>query len=297
MTSATNPHLEVSPFVRQVFDALRQARDNYEGSDRAFARMNGIHPSSWSRLKTGELEVISKDEWKRIGQLYNLIENENWKTARTLVYSAMEDSFQKCQDYSKSMVMADDCGIGKSYCARILVRKMKNAFYVDCSQCETAQLFIRTLARTIGVDSNGRFADVRERLRFGLIKMNKPLIVLDDAGYLRNSAFIEIIGLWNASEGKCGWYMIGDDSLEFKIQRGLSNKRIGYRAIFNRFSEEYIHLIPPGKEDRDAYMLKLLDDVAKVNLKKKSDSIKYAKKCFGQGKNLRTLKTLVEWNG
>ncbi|MGQ3647375.1 AAA family ATPase, partial [Ornithobacterium rhinotracheale] len=89
----------------------------------------------------------------------------------------------------------------------------KNAFYIDCSQAKTKQLFIRLLAKTIGVDSTGRYADVKNTLKTYLAYLEKPLIVLDEAGDLDYTAFLELKELWNATQGHCGWYMIGADGL------------------------------------------------------------------------------------
>ncbi|WP_318546324.1 hypothetical protein [Flavobacterium columnare] len=39
-------------------------------------------------------------------------------------------------------------------------RILKNCFYVDASQAKTKQLFIRLIAKTIGLDNTGKYADV-----------------------------------------------------------------------------------------------------------------------------------------
>ncbi|WP_258087652.1 hypothetical protein, partial [Xenorhabdus bovienii] len=92
--------------------------------------------------------------------------------------------------------------------------------------------------------------------------LENPIIVLDDAGYLENPAFLEVQELWNGTEGHCAWYMIGDDALQTKIERGIQRNRIGYKAIFSRFSEEYVKLLPVGKEDQTHYLKQLIGDVA-----------------------------------
>ena len=166
------------------------------------------------------------------------------------------------------MILVDDCRIGKTFCAKHIVRQMKNAFYVDCSQAKTKQQFIRLLAKTIGVDNTGRYTDVKTAIKTYLIYLEKPLIVLDEAGDLDYNAFLELKELWNAAPRQCGWYMIGADGLRAKIDRGVSCKKVGYAEIFDRYSN-FVKLVPTGTDDKEQFYRKLIGDVAYVNVEDK----------------------------
>jgi len=131
-------------------------RENYGGSDAAYAKTLGISSTAFSRIKQGQTErIISDTNWLAIGRKMEVdLRRKNWKVARTKVYSEIEDNLFECQAKSQSMILVDDCGIGKTFCAKHIVRKMKNAFYVDCSQAKTRIHFVKLLARTLGVDDN-----------------------------------------------------------------------------------------------------------------------------------------------
>lgn len=47
--------------------------------------------------------------------------------------------------------------------------------------------------------------------------------------------------------------MIGADGLRNKIQKGIKNKKVGFAEIFSRFSDEFIHLVTLGKEDKNNF--------------------------------------------
>ena len=103
-------------FKDKVIEAMLNARNNYEGSDAAFAKTMAISAAIFSRLKNGETErLLSDAEWIDKGRRLNVqVHSDNWKTARTEVYQQIEESFHHCQRTQSSMVLVDDCGIGKT---------------------------------------------------------------------------------------------------------------------------------------------------------------------------------------
>lgn len=286
-------------FKPKVIAAMAEARKRYGGSDAAFAKSLDLNSTSYNRLKNGQTEkLLSDSAWLMLGRKLDVaVGNDNWRVARTPVYKEIEDNLKFCQAFSKSMVLIDDCGIGKTFSSKHICKVLKNAFYMDCSQAKTKSQFIRELARTVGVDNRGRLIDVKADLKYYLNLLTQPIIVLDDAGYLDYPAFLEVQELWNGTEGSCGWYMIGDYSLQTKIERGIDRKKIGYEAIFSRFSDQHIHLIPKGKDDRRQYYTNLIGAVAQANGANSDQLNRYIKQCLAKNTSLRYLETLIQLNG
>jgi hypothetical protein len=283
-------------FKAKVRLAILDKRENYGGSDADFSKSLGINNAVFSRLKNGETEKILSDTvWITLGrELQVKVFEDNWKVARTKVYSEIEDNLSFCKELSRSMVLVDDCGIGKTFCTKHIIKKMKNTFYVDFSQAKSKQLFIRLLAKTVGIDNQGKYYDVLANLKYYITTLEKPLIILDEAGDLDYSAFVELKGIWNGTDGVCGWYMMGADGLRAKIQRGINGKKVGFAEIFSRFSDEFIKLVPNGKEDRHAYYAELIGAVASANLQDKTKIKALVNKCINKETTLRYLETLIK---
>lgn len=284
-------------FRKQVREAILQNRENYTSlSDAKYAKSIGISSAIYSRLKKGETErVLADSKWIEIGRKLNVnINKTKWNIARTSIYTEIEENIKFCKNYQKATILVDECGIGKTFCTKHIVRTLTNAFYVDCSQAKTKSQFIRHLARTLGVDSTGRLYDVKENLKYYINLMDKPFIALDDAGYLDTNVLVEIIEIWNATENRCGWLMIGDDSLHNKVERGLKSKKVGFKALFSRFSDEFIHYVPVGKQDKQEFYKQLIGDVASVNVANKTTINKLVKLCLSKEKTLRHLSTLIQ---
>lgn len=284
-------------FKEKVRDAVLEARSNHGGSDAAYSKTLGISPSIYSRIKAGEIDGLVTDaKWLQWGRELDVsTRNKDWKIARTSVYNNIESNLKFCQTFSKSMILVDDNGIGKTRCAKHIVKSMHNAFYFDCSQAKTKQAFIRALAQTIGVDHRGKYLDVKGNLKYYLNAIETPLVVLDEAGDLEYSAFLEIKELWNGTEGTCAWYMMGAAGLRAKINQGISREKVGYAEIFDRFSDEFIKLVPINSTDKQAFYRELIADVATVNADGKLVPA-LVKKCVSTDyqKSLRTLETLIQ---
>jgi len=282
-------------FKHKTLKALEMDRMHYSGSDSAFAKKHGINASVFSRMKNGIINgVLGESNWLSIGRSLGVtMRDDNWKIARTEVYNQIEDNLKFCKEFSKAMILVDTWGIGKTASAKHILRTMDDAFYLDCSQAKTKMLFIKSLAKSIGVEDKGRYVDVKEDLKYYLNLLERPIVVLDDAGDLQYDAFLALKELWNGTEDRCGWYMIGDDSLQAKISKGLEKQKVGYGAIFSRFSGDFIHLVPIDKGQKLDFMSKLVGDVATANTSKTKVN-KLIKQCVSKEKTLRHLKTLIQ---
>lgn len=269
-------------FKQTVIAELLRVRENYSGSDAAFAKQWGINGAVLSRLKHGERDGLLKDsQWLTIGRELGISATERkWNTARTDVFAIIEEDINFCKQYSKSKICVDDCGIGKSYTAKYLSRKLKNCFYVDASQSKTKQLFIRSIAKSIGIDNTGKYAEVKANMKYYIKMLPQPIIIIDEAGDLDYTAFLELKELWNATENACGWYMIGADGLRNKIERGISHKKVGFREIFSRYSERYTSVVPANSVDKQHFYRKLITDVLSVNMEDKTDLPTIVKRCL-----------------
>lgn len=283
-------------YKQQVRQSLLEARKNFGGTDAQYAKIYNLNGAVYSRLNKGEIEkIISDSQWIQIGRQLNInIRDIDWKIVRTQVYNQIEESISFCQAFSRSMILVDDCGIGKTFCSKNIVKTLKNAFYIDCSQAKTKQQFIRLLAKTIGLDNKGKYVDVKENLKYYLNLLQQPVIVVDEAGDLEYPAFLELKELWNATDGYCGWYMVGADGLRAKIEKGINSKKVGYAEIFSRFSDEFIKLTPNGVDDKKSFRHELLTQVASANHKGTKPIEELVNQCMKKEATLRHLDTLLK---
>lgn len=290
-------------FKQKVRTQVLESRKNFGGTDASFAKTLAINNTAFSRLKNGETErLLSDNVWLQLGRQFEVSMRENtWKVAHTKVYVEIEDNLHECKRQSQSMILVDDCGIGKTYAAKHITKRMKNAFYIDCSQAKTRIQFVKHLARVLGVDDKGKHVEIKANIKYALNVLDKVLIVLDEAGDLEYSTMLVVKELWNATEGNVGWYMLGADGLKAKMKKGINNHKVGFAELFSRFSEKFITLTPNGVEDRRQFYTQLIGDVAMANAASQNEVNKLVRQCFDRTENrhrsLRHLKTLIQLQG
>lgn len=259
-------------FKIKVREAMLRLRTNFTGSDKAFSNQLEINNAQFSRIKNGEVEnIISDGKWISIGRKLQVnINDDDWKIARTEVYDMLEDQFHFCQKNHTSLIFVDECEIGKTVCSQSIVGKMKNAFYIDCSQVKTKRKFIYAIATAVGSGTEGKYEEVLENLKYYLNILENPFIALDEAGDLEFNAFLEIKALQNATVNHCGWFLLGADGLRAKMIKGIDNHKVGYAEIFSRFSGKFLSIVPTDRYQKIDFYKKLIGDVATVNLEDKS---------------------------
>ena len=265
--------------------ALAAARTNFAGSDAKFAVSLGINSAQYSRIKNGETErVLSDQNWISLARHLgvNLSDAPEWRTAQTPVFQFITAQLEMCQRNSMSAMLCDLSDIGKTYTAQHYAKTHRNAVYVDCSQVKSKTRLVRTIAKSFGVGSTGRFTDVYEDLVYYLKTLPDPLVILDEAGDLYYEAFLEIKAMWNATDGVCGWYMMGADGLKAKIQRAIENKRVGYTELFSRFGKRYGTVIPIEASERLQVTQATAMMIIKANCKEGTDTGAVLRRTLGE---------------
>lgn len=252
---------------QQITDGLRAELSKYPSAKKMAVAL-GISPAQLSRVLKGETDgVLSDANWLSIARRLNVALGNAHPivAAKTPTFEFITAQLELCQNGSLSAMLCDIAGIGKTFAARHYVRTHRNAVYIDCSQAKSKQKLIRSIAREFGVEYTGRYADVYADLVYYLRSIEKPLIVLDEAGDLDYSATLELKALWNATEYLCGWYLMGADGLRAKFDRQLHNKKVGYAELFRRFGERYQRVTPEGREAMEEFRRRQIAIVAKAN--------------------------------
>ena len=254
-------------FKQRIIEAIKKYRTNYASAAK-MATALGISSAQFSRILSGELEgVVSDANWISIARNLNvqLHQEEEWKIAKTPVFSQVYAQLLACKESGLSGLLCDIADVGKTFTAKAFAREHKFTIYIDCSQVKSRQKLIRQISKELGLGNTGRYADVYADLVFYLRSIPSPLIILDEAGDLDYPAFLELKALWNATEGCCGWYMMGADGLKAKIESNLGRKRVGYAEIFSRFGSRYQKVTPDGREALDDFTKTQIVMIARAN--------------------------------
>lgn len=267
-------------YKERIVEAIKENSFKFK-SNKAQSVSIGINPAQFSRILNGDFEsVVSDDKWNEIASRYNVPVNAQvfvWQTAYTAVYDFIYSQLEACQKMSISGIFCDIADIGKSYTAKDYVSKHRNAIRIDCSLNKSRSELLRAMAKEFGLDHQIPIRNVREDLIQYMRAMTKPLIILDEYGDLSYPAFLEIKALWNATEYRCGWYAMGADGLQVKLDRQRDLKKVGFSENFSRFGNRYQRITPVNEEERKQFLLHEISKILKANNSKYTPLQMYAK--------------------
>lgn len=277
----------------KILAAIEVDRQRYP-SDAKHAASLGVSTSSYSSVKNRQLDrTLSEAEWVRIARKLSvdLREGMEWKAANTATFRYITAQLEACQGSSLSSILCDMPNIGKTFAARHYVKTHANAVYIDCSQVKTKTQLVKKIATEFGVGSNGWYVDIYNDLTYYLRSIDRPLIILDEAGDLKNEAMLELKALWNATERCCAWYMMGADGLKERLRRSIESKMVGYTEMLSRYGDRYNHVTPDDARERERFLMDQAALVAKVNAPEGCDVPALVRKTQG---GLRRVYTEIE---
>lgn len=275
----------------RILEAVKSDRGNYP-SDAKHATALGVSASVYANLKKGRTaKQLSEAGWlgiaRRLG--VTLRPDGAWVAVETETFSYITGQLTACQQHALSAILCDIPNIGKTFAARHYAQHHRHVAYIDCSQVKSRLKLVRQIAREFGVVSMGKYSEVYQDLVFYLRSVDRPLVILDEAGDLQYEAFLELKALWNATEHCCGWYMMGADGLRAKINRSMDCEKVGYAEIFSRYGGKYSRVTPEHVEERDQFLYAETLLVARANAPEGVDARQLARK----GTGLRRLRTEV----
>jgi DNA transposition AAA+ family ATPase len=253
--------------IKKIIDTIKIKERNYPSSAK-FAVAMGISGAQLSKLKKqGPANVVSEQKLIQIARKLNVQLGESYrlKAAKTPVFQYISAQLENCQANAISGLLCDSADIGKTFTAKHYASTHKNAVYIDCSQYKNKQRFIRAIARELGLFDKGRYQDIYADLVYYMRTVPNLLVILDEAGDLDYSAFLELKALWNATEYTVGWYMMGADGLRKKIEGNIGRKKVGYTEIFSRFGGRYQRVTPDGDGNDKRFARQQTAAIAKAN--------------------------------
>lgn len=267
-------------YKMRIVQAIKENSFRYK-TDKAQSTSLAISAAQFSRIKNLDIEkVLSEEKWNEIASKYNVSIHANnfiWRPAYTAVYDKITSQLEHCQSKSISGIFCDLSDIGKSFTAKDYVSRNRNAILIDCSRHKSRTELLRAMAKEFGIDSNISVRNLQHDLIQYMRSMTRPLVVMDEFGDLSYPAFLEVKALWNATEWRCGWYMMGADGLAAKLDRNKNNKKVGYAEIFSRLGSKYQHIIPKDDHERKQFLINEIARILKSNKSRLTPLQMYAK--------------------
>jgi len=231
---------------QQIVNALNELRRKH--SQNKLAVRLGISSANVSNMINGKWDRISDEMWQKVAARLDL--REAWNTAETRTFKKLTQLMDVAQKRSMSIAIVGDAGAGKTHAYKHFEQTRENVIYVQCAFHFTQRTFIAELLRALGKESAGlRLVEMIQLAVRTLQRMNKPLVILDEADKLKDSPFMLYIDLYNQLEGHAGFVLSGAPFLKIQIEKNAKRDKRGYREILSRIGRRFILAEPATLAD------------------------------------------------
>lgn len=236
-------------------DAIRTGLQVYcskfPSQNKASGSLKGVSAGTVSTILNGKYENISDEMFRNIAsQVVTSPSAAGWQIVETNAYQEIRFAMSDAQEWFNTTWIVGDAGCGKTTTAQMYAQESREVFYVLCSEDMSKAEFIREIARTIGIKSDGyTLRGLWDLIISNLIQMESPLMVFDEADKLTDTVFHYFISFYNRLEDKCGTVFMSTDYIKRRMDLGLRHNKKGYNEIHSRIGRKFFDVDPTTAND------------------------------------------------
>lgn len=234
-----------------ICEALKRYVAKYPSQNKAAASLNGTSAGTVSTILSGAWDKISDEMWRKIAaQVHAFVDSGEWKTVETAALQEMVYAMEDALQWKNVTWVVGEAGCGKTTAARLYEEEHREVFYILCSEDMRRSDFVRTIARKVGIRTDGMsIRDMLDAVTGSLVQMDAPLLLFDEADKLIESVFHYFIDLYNRLEDKCGMVFFSTSYIRRRMKTGLQYDKKGYNEIHSRIGRKFFELEPTGPRD------------------------------------------------
>ena len=233
-----------------ISERLRAYVAKYPSQTKAAGSLKGVSVGTVSNILNGRFENISDEMFRNVASQVGGMGTPGWQIVETGAYQEITEVLSDAQRWRSVRWETGEAGCGKSTTARVYLQDHKEVFYILCSEDMKKGDFVREIARTVGIRTEGcNIREVWGLILDDIIQMDAPLLVFDEADKLTEPVFHYFISLYNKLEEKCGVVFLSTDYIVKRISNGLKYQKPGYKEFFSRIGRKFFTLEPTDQND------------------------------------------------
>lgn len=217
----------------------------YGSQSKAANSLKGVSLGTINAILNGNFENISDQMFRKIQAQIESQKMDGWQFCSTAAYQDICTFLEDAQRYQNVSWIVGSAGIGKTTAANLYSESHRNVFVLPCSEDMHKYDFISELAMKIGIRTDGMTR--RQKLNAittELVKIERPLLIFDEADKLRDTVMYYYINLYNALEDKCGMVFLSTPHIKRRMERGLRLDKKGYDELHSRICRKFIDISP-----------------------------------------------------
>jgi hypothetical protein len=245
----------------QIQSKLRKFVDNIGSNEKAATAIGDVSSATISQILNDKWEKISDSMWRNIGAGIGWVEDD-WLIAETTDFETLSQLLNDVKEYSEVHGVVGREGTGKSEAFKNFAENNKNIFWIRGNEFFTPKYFFQSILKMMGKEPGTMNVPELNKATVGeLEKLEKPVVIFDEADKLSDKVLSFFITLYNDLEDKVGIVLGATGFLEKRVIAGVNKDKRGFREIYSRLGKKFIELDGLNSLDiKKIIMLNGIDD-------------------------------------
>jgi hypothetical protein len=194
------------------------------------------------QIMKGRWEKISDAMWISIGKQVGFTSDGKWNLAQTRPFNALVKLLTTAQDNAMTQAIAIPAGRGKTFTLNYYRQHKPNVFHIVCAQYMSNKELLSRILRKMGKEPIGSATTMMDTIIETVLKMDAPMIILDEFDKLKDTQKLFFITLYNMLEDHCALALVGTHNLEYQIKKRTGKHALGFEEILSRVNRKFITL-------------------------------------------------------
>jgi DNA transposition AAA+ family ATPase len=226
---------------KEIQAALEVYVSNHKNQSQAAKSLINVSEATIIQIKQGKFNSISDAMWTNIAKQIGL-KSSKWNVVMTKPLKQLVKLFSKVRDNSLTIAVAISAGRCKSEAAKWFAKHNENAFHIVCAEYFSNKTLLGKILRSMNKEADGSAADMMELIIETVLRMDNPIIILDEFDKLKDKQKLFFITLFNMLSDHCALVIMGTLNMQYQILRKNGKHVIGYEEIYSRIGRRFITL-------------------------------------------------------
>lgn len=234
---------------KQIVGEFESYLTHHSMSQNEFAKKSGINVSYLSAMRSGEFVInagagkkveISDKYFEQLADFLGIkTEKVYWQTVPTAQMQRIIATLEDAREFGYTNVIIGETGCGKTYVSNLFAKAHPiDVILITVSQSDNIGDLLDKILDKLKVGSgktkSKKLKDIVAALRTRRYEGGKPMIIFDEAEYMKQPALCAMKELYDNLSGVCSIVMVATDQLIRNLDRLRRRNKDGIPQLYRR---------------------------------------------------------------
>lgn len=208
----------------------------------------GVAPATLDNIKNNRTDKVSNEMLRKLAVFFSIedtVGDFEWSFYETPQTQIVQQTVRGATEMRRMVGIVGDTGFGKTTALRDYVNENANCGYVLCDALMSQFDLVVAIAKSLGLQSDGKIRDIVIRVSKHAAEKNTT-IILDDCSKLKDDCFGLIQIIYDSTQGHASIILTGLQKLQTRIRIKAEKDKYNFREFQRRVAywRELPHLKP-----------------------------------------------------